>query len=88
MDRNHTDASPCLPAFPRFRGQTFLERGDRDLALACVRAYKDWMFGEWCADAARGRLRGKAISCYRLDNYGITARRNPTSFRSRPALRR
>src|SRR5271169_2159421 len=56
MDRNHTDASLCFPTFPRFCGQTFLERGDRDLALACVRAYNDWMIGEWCADAARGRL--------------------------------
>jgi len=56
MDRNHTDASLCFPTFPRFCGQTFLERGDRGLALACVRAYNDWMIGEWCADAARGRL--------------------------------
>jgi predicted TIM-barrel fold metal-dependent hydrolase len=56
MDGNHTDASLCFPTFPRFCGQTFLERGDRDLALACVQAYNDWMIGEWCADAARGRL--------------------------------
>jgi hypothetical protein len=49
-------ASLCFPTFPRFCGQTFLERGDRDLALACVRAYDDWMIGEWCADEARGRL--------------------------------
>ena len=56
MDRNHTDASLCFPTFPRFCGQTFLERGDRDLALACVRAYNDWMIDEWCADEARGRL--------------------------------
>ena len=56
MDRNHTDASLCFPTFPRFCGQTFLERGDRDLALACVQAYNDWMIGEWCADEARGRL--------------------------------
>jgi hypothetical protein len=56
MDRNHTDASLCFPTFPRFCGQTFLERGERDLALACVRAYNDWMTGEWCADEARGRL--------------------------------
>jgi predicted TIM-barrel fold metal-dependent hydrolase len=56
MDRNHTDASLCFPTFPRFCGQTFLERGDRDLALACVLAYNDWMIGEWCADEARGHL--------------------------------
>ena len=46
MDRNHTDASLCFPAFPRFCGQTFLERGDRDLVLACVRARRTpWWTG-------------------------------------------
>jgi predicted TIM-barrel fold metal-dependent hydrolase len=56
MDANHTDASLSFPTFPRFCGQTFLERGDRDLGLACVRAYNDWMIDEWCAGAGRGRL--------------------------------
>jgi predicted TIM-barrel fold metal-dependent hydrolase len=56
MDANHTEASLCFPTFPRFCGQTFLECEDRDLALACVRAYNDWMMQEWCGDEARGRL--------------------------------
>lgn len=56
MDANHTDASMCFPTFPRFCGQTFLERGDRELALACVRAYNDWMIEEWCGGAGAGRL--------------------------------
>jgi predicted TIM-barrel fold metal-dependent hydrolase len=56
MDRNHTEASLCFPTFPRFCGQTFLERGERDLALACVQAYNTWMLTEWCADEAHGRL--------------------------------
>ncbi|MGD9794530.1 MAG: amidohydrolase family protein [Acidimicrobiia bacterium] len=56
MDRNHTDASLCFPTFPRFCGQTFLEAQDKDLALACVRAYNDWMIDEWCGGAGRGRL--------------------------------
>jgi predicted TIM-barrel fold metal-dependent hydrolase len=56
MDTNQTEATLCFPTFPRFCGQTFLECEDRDLALACVRAYNDWMLQEWCADEGRGRL--------------------------------
>ena len=56
MDENHTEASLAFPTFPRFCGQTFLEHGARDLALACVEAYNDWMIDEWCAGAGHGRL--------------------------------
>jgi predicted TIM-barrel fold metal-dependent hydrolase len=56
MDRNHTDASLCFPTIPRFCGQTFLERQDKELALLCVQAYNDWMIDEWCGGAGRGRL--------------------------------
>lgn len=56
MDTNHTEASIAFPTFPRFCGQTFLECDDRDLGLACVRAYNDWMLEEWCADGGHGRL--------------------------------
>jgi predicted TIM-barrel fold metal-dependent hydrolase len=56
MDANHTEASLSFPTFPRFCGQTFLERGERDLALACVQAYNDWMIDEWCSGAGPGRL--------------------------------
>jgi predicted TIM-barrel fold metal-dependent hydrolase len=56
MDANHTEASLCFPTFPRFCGQTFLERGDRYTGLACVQAYNDWMIDDWCAAAGRGRL--------------------------------
>jgi predicted TIM-barrel fold metal-dependent hydrolase len=56
MDANHTEASLCFPTFPRFCGQTFLERGDREMGLACVQAFNDWMIDEWCAGAGRGRL--------------------------------
>jgi len=55
MDRSHVSASLCFPTYPRFCGQLFAERSDRDLALACVRAYNDWMVGEWAADSG-GRL--------------------------------
>jgi len=28
MELNHNEASICFPTVPRFRGQSFLERGD------------------------------------------------------------
>jgi predicted TIM-barrel fold metal-dependent hydrolase len=55
MDVNHTEVSLSFPTFPRFCGQTFLEREDKELADLCVKAYNDWMFDEWCA-GSDGRL--------------------------------
>jgi hypothetical protein len=47
----------CFPGtFPRFCGQGFYERPDKDLALRCVQAYNDWMIDEWCGGDRRGRL--------------------------------
>src|SRR5271166_66710 len=48
MALNGMDGSLPFPTFPRFCGQTFSEGGDRELGLACVRAYNDWMVEEWC----------------------------------------
>jgi predicted TIM-barrel fold metal-dependent hydrolase len=56
MDANHVEASMCFPTFPRFCGQTFLERADKELALLCVRAYNDFMIDEWCAGDGAGKL--------------------------------
>jgi predicted TIM-barrel fold metal-dependent hydrolase len=55
MDANHVERSLCFPTFPRFCGQTFLEAKDKQLALACVLAYNDWMVDEWCGESG-GRL--------------------------------
>ena len=55
MTLNHVERSLCFPTFPRFCGQTFLEAKDKELALACVLAYNDWMVEEWCGDS-EGRL--------------------------------
>ncbi len=55
MDRNHVEASLCFPNYPRFCGQLFAERKDRELARLCVEAYNDWMIDEWCGDSG-GRL--------------------------------
>jgi hypothetical protein len=56
MDTNNTEASLCFPTFPRFCGQAFTERADKELALLCVRAYSDFMIDEWCAGDGYGRL--------------------------------
>jgi predicted TIM-barrel fold metal-dependent hydrolase len=55
MDRGWVEASLCFPTFPRFCGQTFAERQDKEVALACVRAYNNFMVEEWCGDSG-GRL--------------------------------
>ena len=55
MDLNWVEASLCFPTFPRFCGQTFTEASDKELALACIQAYNDWMVLEWCGDSG-GRL--------------------------------
>ena len=55
MERNHVEASLCFPNYPRFCGQLFNERSDRNLAKLCVEAYNDWMVEEW-AGGSGGRL--------------------------------
>jgi predicted TIM-barrel fold metal-dependent hydrolase len=57
MDASHVEAAVCFPnTLPRFCGQTFLEREDKELALLCVKAYNDWIIDEWSAGPGRGRL--------------------------------
>jgi predicted TIM-barrel fold metal-dependent hydrolase len=56
MDAANVGASLNFPTFPRFCGQTFLENGERDVSLACVQAYNDWMIDEWCAGEGYGRM--------------------------------
>jgi len=57
MDTNHVGASISYPnTFPRFAGQGFAERTDKELALAALQVYNDWMIEEWCGGAGRGRL--------------------------------
>jgi predicted TIM-barrel fold metal-dependent hydrolase len=48
MELNWVDGSLPFPTFPRFCGQTFYEGEDKELSLACVKAYNDWMVEEWC----------------------------------------
>ena len=57
MDTNHVEASINYPnTFPRFAGQGFAERADKELALASLQIYNDWMIDEWCGGDGRGRL--------------------------------
>jgi len=57
MELNHCDTAINYPnIFPRFAGQGFLERADKELALTCLRIYNDWMIDDWCGGEARGRL--------------------------------
>jgi predicted TIM-barrel fold metal-dependent hydrolase len=57
MTLNHVEAAINYPnIFPRFAGQGFLERADKDLALTCLRIYNDWMIDDWCGGAGKGRL--------------------------------
>ncbi len=57
MDLNHVEAAINYPnIFPRFCGQGFLERDDKQLAFECLKIYNDWMIDEWCGGAAEGRL--------------------------------
>ncbi|MEY2453675.1 MAG: hypothetical protein QOD92_3249 [Acidimicrobiaceae bacterium] len=56
MDLNHVEAAMCFPNLFRFAGQMFSEREDKSLALACVRAYNDWLIDDWGAGAGKNRL--------------------------------
>lgn len=51
MDEDHIIASLIFPTYANSCGQTFLETQDKDLGLACIRAYNDWMIDEWAASA-------------------------------------
>ena len=47
MDTEGVDTQVCFPSFPGFAGTRFLRFRDKDLALACVRAYNDFVLEEW-----------------------------------------
>ncbi|KAB2383481.1 amidohydrolase family protein [Actinomadura montaniterrae] len=51
MNQGGILASMTFPTFPAFCGQTFYRGEDKELGLACVKAYNDWMVEEWCASA-------------------------------------
>ena len=57
MDTNNVEIAINYPnTFPRFAGQGFAERADKDVSLRCIQIYNDWMIEEWCGGDGRGRL--------------------------------
>jgi predicted TIM-barrel fold metal-dependent hydrolase len=57
MTLNHVQAAINYPnLFPRFAGQGFAEREDKELGFTCLKIYNDWMIDDWCGGAAKGRL--------------------------------
>jgi predicted TIM-barrel fold metal-dependent hydrolase len=55
MDAAKIERSLCFPNSMRFAGQVFLQLQDKDLALACVHAYNDFIVEEWAGESG-GRL--------------------------------
>ncbi len=51
MDLDGVQAALCFPSFPGFAGGTFFRGNDKELALACVKAWNDFYIDEWCATA-------------------------------------
>lgn len=51
MDVGGVAAALNFPLVPGFSGTLFSTAKDRDLGLACIRAYNDFMLDEWCAAA-------------------------------------
>jgi hypothetical protein len=76
MAMNWVDGSLSFPTFPRFCGQTFLEAGDRELAMACVVAYNDWMIEEWCGDSGGVLLPLIIIPLWDVEAAAAEVRRN------------
>lgn len=51
MDIDGVHAQMNFPSFPGFAGSTFLGAEDKDLGLACIQAWNDFILDEWCAAA-------------------------------------
>ncbi|MFC1405252.1 MULTISPECIES: amidohydrolase family protein [Streptacidiphilus] len=51
MDLDGVQAACCFPSFPGFGGRVFLRAADKDLGLACIKAWNDFNIDEWCATA-------------------------------------
>ncbi|MCW2529475.1 MAG: amidohydrolase [Pseudonocardiales bacterium] len=51
MDIDGVQAAVCFPSFPGFAGGIFQRAEDKELALACVKAWNDFNVDEWAASA-------------------------------------
>ena len=70
------DSSLCFPTMPRFCGQTFAEAKDKELAMACLLAYNNWMVEEWCGDAGGRLIPLPLIPLWDVDAAAAEIRRN------------
>jgi hypothetical protein len=55
LNEGHVLSSMLFPSFPRYCGQVFHETKDKEVALACVRAWNDFLLEEF-AGAYTGRF--------------------------------
>ena len=96
MSSNHVEASACFPnTLPRFCGQTFSERTDRELGLWALRTYNDWVVEDWCGGEGAGRLipvtvaplwdaglaAGEVERCAAKGSFALSFSENPTLLR-------
>ena len=51
MNVDGVQAACCFPSFPGFGGRVFLNATDKDLAVACLRAWNDFSIDEWSGSA-------------------------------------
>jgi predicted TIM-barrel fold metal-dependent hydrolase len=51
MDLDGIHVQMCFPSFPGFAGSTFLNAEDKELSLACLQAWNDFILDEWCGGA-------------------------------------
>jgi predicted TIM-barrel fold metal-dependent hydrolase len=76
MDLNWTEASLCFPTLPRFCGQTFNDGKDKELGMACVVAYNDWLVEEWCGGSGGRLLPACLIPLWDVDAAAAEVGRN------------
>lgn len=81
----------CFPNMFRFAGQVFSEADDKELGLACLQAYNDWLIEEWGGGAGKSRLlpvtvvplwdpllaRDEVVRCAEKGSYLVTFPENP-----------
>src|SRR4029453_9442135 len=64
------------PRCPGFGGPPFMGANDRELGLACVRAYNDWMVEEWCEPSGGMNLPLCLMPLWDVDEAVAEVRRN------------
>jgi predicted TIM-barrel fold metal-dependent hydrolase len=66
MDEGRILASLCFGTVTGFAGQMFFNATDKELSLACLQAWNDWLFEEWV-----GAAPGRFIPCIQLPLWDV-----------------